>query len=105
MDRAIILMIILCGGSFLFDVITGKYYILSLIEYGFYFVLLSAMLYNDIILPDINMVMLVTIFGITFTMYLIYSIYRLIKSVGNYKKARYTKEEEGDETVQWRKVS
>lgn len=105
MDRAIILMIILCVGSFLFDVVTGKYYILSLIEYGFYFVLLSAMLYNGIVLPDINMVMLVIIFGITFFMYFCYTVYRLIKSVGNYKNTQCTKEMKGDETVEWRKVS
>lgn len=105
MDRALLLMIILCIGSFLLDVLTRKYYILSLIEYGFYFILISAMLYNGILLPDINMVMLVTILGITFFMYFCYTVYRLIKSVGNYKNAQYTKEEEGDETVQWRKVS
>ena len=104
MDRIMVLMTILCFGSFVFDVVTGKYYIISMLEYGFYFILLSFMLYNDIILPDINMVMLITILGITFILYLIYTIYRLIKSITRYKYDQYT-QKRGDETVQWRKVS
>ena len=66
MDIVMVLMTILCFGSFVFDVLTGKYYIISMLEYGFFIILISCMLYNDIILPDINMVMLVTILGITF---------------------------------------
>lgn len=104
MDRIMVLMTILCFGSFVFDVLTGKYYIISMLEYGFYLVLLSSMLYNDIILPDINMVMMITILGITFMLYLIYTVYRLIKSVTRYNDEQYT-QKKGDETVQWRKVS
>ena len=104
MDRTMVLMTILCFGSFVFDVLTGKYYIISMLEYGFYLILISSMLYNDIILPDINMVMLITILGITFMLYLIYTVYRLIKSVTRYNDEQYT-QKRGDETVQWRKVS
>lgn len=104
MDKIMVLMTILCFGSFVFDVLIGRYYIISMLEYGFYLILLSCMLYNDIILPDINMVMLVTILGITFMLYLIYTIYRLIKSVGRHIDGHYT-QKRGDETVQWRKVS
>ena len=104
MDRIMVLMTILCLGSFVFDVLTGKYYIISMLEYGFYLILLSSMLYNDIILPDINMVMMITILGITFMLYLIYTVYRLIKSVTRYNDEPYT-QKKGDETVQWRKVS
>lgn len=104
MDRIMVLMTILCFGFFVFDVLIGRYYIISMLEYGFYLILLSCMLYNDIILPDINMVMLVTILGITFILYLIYTIYRLIKSITRYKDDQYT-QKRGDETVQWRKVS
>lgn len=104
MDRIMVLMSVLCFGSFVFDVLIGRYYIISMLEYGFYLILLSCMLYNDIILPDINMVMLVTILGITFMLYLIYTVYRLIKSVSRHIDGPYT-QKRGDETVQWRKVS
>lgn len=105
MDRIMVLMTILCFGSFVFDVLIGKYYIISMVEYGFYFILLSCMLYNDIILPDINMIMLITILGITFILYLIYTIYRLIKSITRYKDDHHYTQKRGAETVQWRKVS
>lgn len=105
MDRIMVLMTVLCFGSFVFDVVIGKYYIISMLEYGFYFILLSCMLYNDIILPDINMVMMMTILGITFILYLIYTIYRLIKSITRYNDDHTYTQKRGDETVQWRKVS
>lgn len=105
MDRIMVLMSVLCFGSFVFDVLIGKYYIISMLEYGFYFILLSCMLYNDIILPDINMVILVTIIGITFVMYLIYTVYRLIKSITRYNDDHHYTQKRGAETVQWRKVS
>ena len=101
--RMLILLAILCYGSFILDLLVGKYYVISMIAYGFYTLLINGMLINKITIPDVNMIMLTIILSSTFCLYFIYTIYKLIKAITK------TNEEElkdtGGDTVVWRKIS
>ena len=104
--QMLILLAILCYGSFILDMIIDKYYVISMISYGFYTLLINGMIINKITIPDVNMVWLTIILSSTFSLYFIYTIYKLIKVITNSK----TKEEEdlkdtGGDTVVWRKIS
>ena len=104
--QMLILLAILCYGSFILDLVIGKYYVISMITYGFYTLLINGMIINKITIPDINMIALTIILSSTFGLYFIYTIYKLIKTITNSK----TNEEEelkdtGGDTVVWRKIS
>lgn len=104
--RMLILLAILCYGSFVLDIIIGKYYVISMISYGFYTLLINGMIINKITIPDVNMIWLTIILSTTFSLYFIYTIYKLIKAITrNETNEKEELKDTGGDTVVWRKIS
>ena len=104
--QMMILLAVLCYGSFIFDTLVGKYYVISMIAYAFYSIIVLGLLIYKITIPDVNMIMLAVILTTTFLMYFIYTTYRLISRIRKYKtKENEEPEDTGGDTVLWRKIS
>lgn len=104
--QMLILLAILCYGSFILDIIISKYYVISMISYGFYTLLINGMIINKITIPDVNMIWLTIILSTTFSLYFIYTIYKLIKAITrNETNEKEELKDTGGDTVVWRKIS
>ncbi len=104
--QMLLLLAILCYGSFILDIIIDKYYVISTISYGFYTLLINGMIINKITIPDVNMIWLTVILSSTFGLYFIYTIYKLIKTITrNETHEEKELKDTGGDTVVWRKIS
>ena len=103
--QMLILLAILCYGSFILDLIIGKYYVISMIAYGFYTLLINGMLINKITITDVNMIRLTIILSSTFGLYFIYKIYKLLIIIRRNKTNEKELKDTGGDTVVWRKIS